>query len=80
MTRTDDAITVMMKPVCQCGHIFDKLNIEELAIDADDYPFVTKTFFNPESCPAYGKAINCVASQTSHVGKFEYDEARWGLK
>lgn len=75
----DGTATVMMKPVCQCGHIFRKLNIEELTIKADDYPFVTKTFFNPDRCPACGRSINCIASQTSHVGKFEYDETRWNL-
>ena len=70
-----------MKPICECGHIF-----KELVIDQEIYidklygsSFITPSTVHPSICPQCGVIIEGVAMQYPINGRFEYDEKKYSL-
>lgn len=65
-----------MKPVCKCGHIFDRLIIGNLLTDdsALHLPYIN---VSPSHCPKCGEKIKGIKYQNPVDNIFDYDEKKY---
>ena len=67
-----------MKPVCKCGHIFDKFSMKPIYYpDSQLYIPYHGVTLDPSHCPKCGEAIEGVVYQHPVDGIFDYDEEKY---
>ena len=60
-----EGVTLICKPICECGYIFDSLKNILVEEQIGDHPIVGRAahhYFEPSHCPKCGKAIELCAT------------------
>ena len=55
---------IQIKPVCECGYIFDKIHVTKHVEDIGGQFAVMGTTFEPNACPNCNRKIESVSCNT----------------
>lgn len=71
---------VKMKPVCDCGYVFEMLH---MSCDCADYfgdgsnTIIRSNRFSPSVCPRCGSIIDGIVMKFPVMGEFHYDDSEF---
>ena len=60
-----NSVVLRMKPVCECGYVFEDLTLTKERIESKNKRMIIPLYsykFTPKTCPKCGKEIDCVST------------------